>query len=190
MVYMGKLEQESKRRAKRNEIRKLTLRVIQTAGVLGVAVIAPNVLTAMHKLGLLPHSRQQETLRRSIDRLYAAGYLEHAKGGLRLSQKGEMYLRRLETRSFSVRKPVRWDGRWRVLIFDIPERRRRLRDGIRHTLRTNGFVRMQNSVWVYPYDCEDWVNLWKAELNLGRELLYLIVDSIEGSSALKRSFDL
>jgi hypothetical protein len=53
-----------------------------------------------------------------------------------------------------------------------------------------GFVRLQDSVWVYPYDCEDIITLLKAEYRIGDDMRYMIVDSIERDSALRRHFKL
>lgn len=53
-----------------------------------------------------------------------------------------------------------------------------------------GFVRLQDSVWVYPYDCEDFVALLKAELKIGKDVLYAIVDTIEQDKNLRRYFNL
>lgn len=184
------MEAESKHRAKRNQIQKVILETIKIGGMLSMAVLAPNVLGAMEKLGLIPHKRQRELIRRSVDRMYAQGLLKHSGGGLRLTEEGKKRLRILELKLFRPQKPLRWDGKWRVLIFDIPEKRRKLRDEIRRTLLGNGFIRIQDSVWAYPYDCEDWVSLWKGELQVGKEMLYLIVDSLEGDSVLKRDFRL
>ncbi|MEY4747536.1 MAG: hypothetical protein RLZZ416_585 [Candidatus Parcubacteria bacterium] len=187
---MGKLEETTRRRAKRNQIQKVVLETIKIAGILSIGIVAPNVLGAMHKLGLIRHGRHGELVRRSIDRMYSLGYLKHVRGGLQLTEKGEKYLRTLQSRIFTRIKPLRWDHKWRILIFDIPEHNRKLRDHIRRTLSGNGFMQVQKSVWIYPYDCEDWVNLWKAELKIGKQLLYLIVDSLEGDSSLKRTFGL
>ncbi len=51
------------------------------------------------------------------------------------------------------RKPRHWDGKWRMIIFDIPESRRRGRDAIRHKLKSLRFFKLQESVWIYPYEC-------------------------------------
>ena len=107
---------------------------------------------------------------------------------LRLTAKGEQILRRLELHDFKLRKPKRWDRKWRVLIFDIPERRKNLRPKIRYTLLAIGFIRLQDSVWVYPYDCEDLITLLKADFKIGKDLLYLIVDSIENDFPLRSHF--
>ncbi|KKT75590.1 MAG: hypothetical protein UW71_C0001G0001, partial [Parcubacteria group bacterium GW2011_GWB1_44_7] len=53
-----------------------------------------------------------------------------------------------------------------------------------------GFMKLQKSVWVYPYDCEDFVNLIKADFKIGKDLLYLIVDSIENDKFIKEYFQL
>src|SRR3989338_443221 len=182
---MGKMEEASKKRKKRNEIQKIVLETIKLAGIISVGIVAPNVIGAMVKIGLIPHPRQRELIRRSVDRMYKQGLIKHKRGQLALTENGELALRKLQLKLFGINKPIRWDSRWRVLIFDIPERDRKLREVIRRTLSSNGFLRLQNSVWIYPYDCEDWVTLWKADLKIGKELLYLIVDSLEGDSVLR-----
>ena len=53
-----------------------------------------------------------------------------------------------------------------------------------------GFVRLQDSVWVYPYDCEDLITLLKADFRVGKDVLYLIVDSIENDKYLRAEFNL
>ncbi|MEK7610883.1 MAG: hypothetical protein AAB486_00735 [Patescibacteria group bacterium] len=60
-----------------------------------------------------------------------------------------------------------WDGRWRVVIYDIREQDHRLRDRLRTRLKSLGFKFMQKSVWISPYpmeaDLEDFLrkeNLW------------------------------
>ena len=64
----------------------------------------------------------------------------------------------------------KWDGRWRLVIFDIPEKRKQARNLLRHSLKKWGFVAWQKSVWATKKNCtqvlrnfvknvgiEDWV---------------------------------
>ena len=46
----------------------------------------------------------------------------------------------------------KWDGFWRIVIFDIPERKRRARDGLRNQLKKMGFGKLQSSTYISPYD--------------------------------------
>jgi len=187
---MVQLESESRKRTRRANIKKIILETVTVAGVLSVAVIAPNVLGAMAKMGLVPGRRQKEIISASRVRLVRQGLLEYRDKVLRLTPAGEKELRRLRMREYVVPKPKRWDHKWRVLIFDIPEKRKSLRNKIRHTLVSLGFIRLQDSVWLYPYDCEDLITLLKAEFYVGKDLLYIIADSIEHDAAYRRHFKL
>ena len=73
-----------------------------------------------------------------------------------------------------------WDGKWRIVIFDIPEKRRAVRDLLRHNLKSWGFIPWQQSVWVTKKNCtqalrryisnigiEDWVMVLETD-NIGR----------------------
>ena len=186
---MGKLEEESKKRSRRANIQKLVLASVAVVGGISVALVAPGVIGAMGKLGLIPSARQLEIIKRSRSRLVARGLLVYQGNVLRLTTRGEQVLRRLELHDFKLRKPKRWDRKWRVLIFDIPERRKGLRPKIRYTLKAIGFVRLQDSVWAYPYDCEDFISLVKADFKIGKDLLYIIADSIENDKNYKRYFN-
>lgn len=87
-------------------------------------------------------------------------------------------------------KNKKWDGKWRVLIFDIPENRRFDRDNIRRALISIGFMRLQDSVWVYPYNCEDLISLLKADTETAEDVLYMIVETIENDEPIKKYFGL
>lgn len=185
---MGHMEKESKKRAKRANLKKLILTTVAAAGVIGVALIAPNVLGAMDKLGMMPRKRQGEFIRGARDRLIRQRLLKVERGLLRLTPAGEKSLRNLILESLAPKGT--WDGKWRVIIFDIPERRKVLREQMRGKLQAVGFAQLQRSVWIYPYDCEDLIILLKADLHIGKDLLYLIVDSLENDAAWRAHFKL
>ncbi|MFA7309651.1 MAG: hypothetical protein WC050_01990 [Candidatus Paceibacterota bacterium] len=185
---MGMLENSGKGKTKRKNITSFVLSAVGIAGLLGVAVVAPNVIGAMDKLGMLPSRRQKEIINRASDRLIHQGLLKREGGLVRLTPKGEATLRHLEVREFKIIRPRKWDGKWRVLIFDIPEYRKGLRDNVRRTIEAIGFIRLQDSVWVYAYDCEDLIALLKADFKVGKDMLYMIVEELEGDRHLRRHF--
>lgn len=134
--------------------------------------------------------KRKHSINVSRQRMIDRELLEYQNGFLRLTKKGQMLFREIERRDFKLTRPKRWDKKWRVLIFDIPEKRRGLRDKVRSTLRSIGFERLQDSVWVYPYDCEDLITLLKADFKIGKDLLYLIVDKIENDTVIRKFFGL
>ncbi len=186
---MGKMEEEVQKERRNKNIQKAILGTVAIAGVLAVASIAPN---ALQVLGMF-HSgkRVKERIDNSRKRLVKNGLLEYSeKGFLKLTAKGEAKIRQLELHDFKLKKPNRWDKKWRVLTFDIKEERKPLREKVRRTLVCIGFFRLHDSVWIYPYDCEDLITLLKADFKIGRELLYIIADKIENDGWLKKYFGL
>ncbi len=187
---MGQLEYRSRKNTQRANLKRIILGTVAVTGVLSVALVAPNALTAMDKLGLVPAKRQKEFIRASRERLVRQGLLRYENKLLRLTLKGEGALQLLEAQDFAFKKPRRWDGKWRVLIFDIPERQRAVRDRIRITLFKIGFVRLQQSVWMYPYDCEDLITFLKADFKVGKSVRYLVVDGLEYDAPFRKRFNL
>ncbi len=107
----------------------------------------------------------------------------------RLTPNGEKRLQYEQQKtSLLLARKKRWDKRWRVIIFDIPEYRRSTRDKLRLTMRNTGFYRLQDSVWLYPYDCEDFISLLKADLKIGQAILYMVVEKIEYDQKIKDYF--
>lgn len=187
---MGHMEERSTKRSRNQHLKALILASVAIAGGLVVALVAPNVLGAMGKLGLIPKGRQSEYINAARRRLKRESLLAEEDGFLRITARGEKQLRTLSLSLATPKRLKKWDEKWRILIFDIPERRRHTRDKAREMLRTSGFVRVQDSVWLYPYPCEEFVALLKAEVKIGKDMLYLIVDSLEGDRKFRELFKL
>lgn len=185
---MGTIEESGRKRKRKRDLKYAILTLAKASALIGLAVMAPNVPQALEKMGLLPHASQgRSTVGRTRRLLVKKGFLSEKDGKLRLTPRGLSTLAILEAQ-YSTKRPSRWDGRWRVLAFDVPEYRKGIRDKIRRTLVHIGFVRLQDSVWAYPYDCEDLIVLLKADLKIGKDVLYMIVDEIEGDGRLRREF--
>lgn len=188
---MGYLEKESRRKARKGEIQKIVLTTIATAGLLGVALVAPNALATLRKLGVDITGRKRESVDNARRKLVNDGLLAYdEKRRLYVTKKGEKKLNIFARRDCKIDKPKKWDKKWRVLIFDIPENRKSMREKVRRTLLEIGFVRLQDSVWVYPYDCEDFIVLLKTDFMIGKDLLYMVVDMIENDKELRNGFKL
>lgn len=187
---MGFLEEKGRRRARRRNLKNGIIAALGAAALIGTAIAVPALPMALYKLGVIPKKYHSSTIARARQRYLDKGFLKVERGLLRLTPKGIAALSRLRLEEYGVRVKRRWDGRWRVLIFDVPEYRKTTRDKIRRFLVSMGFKQLQRSVWIYPYDCEDVVVLMKADLKIGRNVLYLIVDELENDRWLKKEFGL
>ncbi len=190
---MGEMEKTLKKKIRNTKIQKAVLGTIATAGVLSVALLAPNALQVLKLFNLDKKllRDKKHAINLSRDRLVKNGLVKYSKEGfLTLTESGEETWRKMKIHNYVLSRPKKWDKRWRILIFDIKEEFRVVRDQVRKTLISIGFIHLQDSVWVYPYDCEDLVVLLKADFKIGKDLLYIIADSIENDKVLKEYFDL
>lgn len=104
--------------------------------------------------GFIPNQYKRNNFLKSVQRSLKTGYIE------RIEKNGDMYLRLTTAgqkkvhRDFSLLALSKklWDGKWRLVFFDIEEVSR----GVRHRLRTKlkelGFAMLQKSVWITPHD--------------------------------------
>ncbi len=190
---MGNIEHAVRKRVKKQNIQRAILAAIKVAGILSLAMMAPNTLQLL-KYAPGMRSRYATRVSESLRRLESKGLIKIEGRGprqqARLTKRGESLLARLEIGSARYKPPARWDRRWRIVMFDIAESRRPDRDRLRHLLVSIGFHKLQDSVWIFPYDCEDVVALLKADFALGREVLYVVTDQVEGERWLRGLFKL
>jgi DNA-binding transcriptional regulator PaaX len=107
---------------------------------------------------------------------------------LELTEKGEAEL--LKFSDYAHKKPKKWDGIWTIVSFDFPINKGRARDVVRFHLKRIGFIQLQQSIWVYPYDCSKLIYLMKAEWNIKDEIVYIRAKYISREKKLKEIFGL
>lgn len=164
------------------------LAVIAVSGIMATAFVAPGALQIL-RLFKKKKYYCQARVNTCLNNLIKKGFiLRQAGGKLSLSPKGELRLLKYQEELFPKRK--KWDGKWHIVIFDIWEKSKKKRDFLRRELIEFGFIKLQNSVWVSPYDCEEYINLLKTDIGLGRGVVYIIADKIDNQSNLKNRFGL
>lgn len=177
------------------KIAKIILLTIAAAGVLSMAVLAPNALQSLEMFyGNKKKGFHQYYINNVINRLKNKGFIEFRKKNgktfIYLTEKGRQNLLKYQLQELTIKKPKKWDKKWRILIFDIKEYKRQLRDSLRKELVNLGFLRLQDSVWVYPYECEEIVIMLKSYFHFGKEVLYITAEKIENDEWLKKEFNL
>ncbi len=107
----------------------------------------------------------------------------------KLTKKGKMHLGRYKMQDLKLpEKKVKWDGKWRLLIFDIPEKQRSGRDLMRNKLKELGMFNIQRSVLAYPFDCREELGFLVDYYGLARYTTYAEVNSIDIDKELRKHF--
>lgn len=125
----------------------------------------------------------KERFYHSLWQLEKQGYIKRYKGGkknlIKLTKIGQEKAMRYVIKDWQIEKPKIWDKKWRIVIFDIPNDKKILREIVRQRLKYWGFHQLQESVFVYPFDCNKEVSALKYAYNLGKYVQYLVAESIE-----------
>jgi len=178
-------------------LKNLLLRSLAATGVISVSLIAPKLTRLLKEFDRPAKNRKQlyQRIAQGIGRLERGGFVtvsgEYSKRRVRITEKGLALMEQLELGVYAIPEPAFWDGKWRVLMFDINERRRRVRDQLRRLLQSVGFIRIQDSVWVYPYPCDEFILLVRAHLKSGvGEVRSFVAEALESDKTLREHFRL
>ena len=139
-------------------------------------------------------SINRNELIRNLRELYNYGYIswkEKSDGDceVTITKKGISKIKLLNLDQLSVKKPSQWDGKWRIVFFDIPEKKRKARNALREKLRDLGFYEMQKSVFVLPYECQDEINFVVSIFNIKPHVQYAEMINSTNELELRQFFN-
>ena len=127
---------------------------------------------------------------RAIQRLADEGCLRLSGGVLSIEEKGARLLNNEISRVRASLHSQKWDGKWRIVAYDIPEELKDLRDQVRYVLIRAGFKKLQNSLWIFPHECAELTALLQEDDRLKKHMLYGLLEHIEGDERFRRVFAL
>ena len=182
-------------RKPRSEIIKDVLSWLLTAGVVVIAATSPYFITSLAKS--FKNKRLRRYKRKKISdafyRLRKEGCVEIAKRGhqiyISLTEKGRKKAGWLQIDSLKIKRPKKWDGKWRIVIFDIAQLKKLYREAFRGKLKELGFYPLQKSVWIHPFNCSDEIELLKYFFGLSeKEIRLIVAEDIGQDDWLKKIF--
>jgi DNA-binding transcriptional regulator PaaX len=137
----------------------------------------------------------ERALRDAIKRLYESRLVamkENKDGMLTviLTEEGKLKALTYDLDSMKIKKPGRWDRKWRMILFDIPEKKKKIRDIFRHRLKKLGFYEFQKSVFVFPYDCGEEMEYLVEFYNVRKFVRVVLAESMDNELHLKKYFEL
>ncbi|MBI4652999.1 hypothetical protein HY750_01990 [Candidatus Kuenenbacteria bacterium] len=106
-----------------------------------------------------------------------------------LTEKGKKIAGWLQINALKIKKPKKWDKKWRIVIFDISQLKKTFREAFRGKLKELGFIQLQKSVWIYPFDCQGEIELLRDFFGLNqKELKLIIAQNIGDDDWLRKIF--
>ena len=182
-------------RKPKSEIVKDIFSWLLVGGAVTIAATSPyfiqNLLTARRSFKRYPKTR----ISSMFDQLKRQGFLLVEKKNhqiyISLTKEGREKAGMFQIDKLAIKRPKKWDKKWRLLIFDIPETRKVAREALRGKLKELGFFPFQKSVWIYPYNCVAEVELLKDFFGLlDTEAQLIVAENIGKDDHWQRLFKL
>lgn len=107
-----------------------------------------------------------------------------------LTDKGRLKELTYNIETIAINTPGSWDGKWRVIIYDITKFKKREADMLRRVLTKLNMYRLQKSVYLYPYPCKKELEFLRYYFGVQEGVMYLTVSGIEQDEAFRRFFGL
>ena len=173
---------------------KVVLAVLALAGIVFIITTAPNVFQVF---GRYKRSQRysQKKIKRTIYSLRRRGFVrviqeKEDKIKIELTNKGKKRIREFSIDALTIPKPKKWDKKWRIVIFDIPNRFNKARAALRGKLKELGFYQLQKSVWIYPYHCTDEILFVANIFNVEPFIEILTIEELLHENKIKKFFRL
>jgi CRISPR-associated endonuclease Cas2 len=137
----------------------------------------------------------QRSFNRSVRSLHTQKLLQEIRRAdgsitLRLTQDGRMRAGfvQLFGGAIRIKRQKVWDGLWRIVIFDVPEKKRVFRNILRNHLKTIGFEELQHSVFIFPYPCEKEIKSLVELYSATQYVRIITAKAIDNEKEIQRHF--
>lgn len=179
----------------KSEIVKDILVFLIFSGMVAIAATSPffiqNIIRGLKRFKKYPNKKVYDAFYKLKKQGFVVFYKKNNQIYISLTEKGKKKAGWMQIDDLKIKKPKKWDGLWRILLFDIAEKRKMYREALRGKLIQLGFKLFQKSVWIIPYECVDEIKLLKSFFGLSdKDVKLLVVKNIEGEKELKERFKL
>jgi len=107
-----------------------------------------------------------------------------------LNEKGKERALQMNFDQLEIKRPKTWDGEWQLVAFDVPEKRRKIRDAFRNKLKELGFYELHHSLFVFPYPCRDEIDFIVEVLDARPYVIYGQINNLSPDAKLRFHFKL
>lgn len=180
---------------KKVTIAKIILSVLAVGGVLTIVAIAPNSLQMLKMFGVDKKRYKSQSVYRTLKRMEKQNVIKIIKETgnrttISITRDGKKKLAEYNIDDMEIKKPKIWDGKWRIISFDIPEKQKMARDALRIKLQDFNFYHLQKSLFACPFPCRDEIDFVSEIFKIRKHITYFETSTITNELVLKKHFNL
>src|SRR3989344_636794 len=184
------------KKMKRSSLTAKVLKGVALTGVVFIAASSPYFgLYLIKELKKYNRRKQWKKFYASLDYLNRRGYVKFLKETdkgtqVKLTRMGEEMIRVFNIDELKLKKQENWDGKWRLIIFDVPVHKNKNRKAFTDKIKELGFIMVQKSAWAYPFECYEELAILRKFYEIERHVTYLEAIEIEDEKKWRGKFNL
>jgi len=109
---------------------------------------------------------------------------------IELTKNGKIACANYNLDHLSIKKIKKWDGKWWMVAYDIPNKQKLARDAFRFHLKRMGFYEYQKSLFIYPYDPREEIDFISSFYGVDKYVKMALVETIDDVEELASFFNL
>lgn len=168
------------------------LKILAIGAILSMAIIAPNAPASLFYSYKPWKKFKRYRLRQIVKRMKDQDLISFREEGddtiVKLTEKGKLKLLKFNLDEMKINDQVDWDGKWRLIYFDIPETKKVAREMFRKKLKELGFYQLQKSIFIIPFECKDEIDFLRATLEVKDFVGYLTTNKVEEEESIRGWF--
>ena len=171
---------------------KIILQILAAGGMIGLAAVSPGAPLAYFSMVKLWKSFNRTRLKETIYRFKKQRFITLKEKNdqliVEITTKGWQKILTYKLEDIKIPEPKVWDKKWRLIIFDISNKKRINRDVFQKKIKSLGFYQLQESIYVYPFKCFDHIEFLRQIFGIGIEVKYILAEKIEDDECLRNHF--
>lgn len=161
---------------------------------LGLSASPARYFKIIETTGKAWNNIEKRALHRAIKNLYQSKLISIEEKDeisiLTLNEKGKEKILKYKLNEMKIPKMEKWDKKWRIVVFDIPEPKKKIRDILRFHLKKLEFFEFQKSIFIHPFDCKNEMEFLIEFYNIRSYVRFIIAEDIDNQLHLKKHFGL
>lgn len=167
---------------KKGGLAKEILKGLAISGLIVASFALPNLPQIFSLLGI-KSAKDRYRIKRAMQTLQKQKLIEiYEKDGkeiIKITEGGKKRVLIYKFDDIKITRPKKWDGLWRVMSFDIPEKHKKARKAMSNKLKDMEIYPFQKSVFICPFPCEDEIDFVSEILNIRKYIHFFVAKKID-----------
>lgn len=180
---------------RKGEVQRKVIMLLSAGLALGLTRSPNQYFRVVREVGREWQNIERDSLNRAINSLYKSKLIKtkYNRDGtvtLMLAKEGRQLALTYDISEMEIGTPSRWDRKWRIVMFDVPEPLKRTREALRMHFKTMGFYEFQKSVFVHPYPCSKEIEYIMEFYQARKYVRFIVANEIDNAIELKKHFNI